>query len=410
MAEKKTMKKIGKPNPFIYDTLCILVGLYFRLRLHTSYDRRAIAHLGKQKKPALVVCPHISNVDFILVALTLFPHRPTFVVSEHFMVKPKIKWFLEKMAVIPKKMYCADIRTILSVMRAKEQGHIIVLFPEGRLTCFGHSLNVTEGTAELVKKLGIDVYTVTGNGAYKTLPKWGKSGLRPGAIHVETAQIFSGDELKSLSVSQINEKLEAAILHDEEAVQQNISFRCNTPALGLDGLLYHCPVCGSQFQMETTDDTLRCTCCGAASRLTAEYVLEPVRPAQVHQAGREPAAIPFTSINQWYYWQQEQIDLDQPLESDTLVAAVGPDGYMNPAAGEGHITMDRQQIHFVGQVFGAPLEFTESTEAVKAFPASVASHFDIYHKKVLYNMHLTPDPRTVIKWVCYLDKLNGNVR
>ena len=470
-------KKIGKPNAPLYYLLCFIVGLYFRLRLHTRYDRTAIRGL---KGPALIVCPHISNMDFILVALALFPHRPTFVVSEHFMVKPLIRWFLEIMAVIPKKMYCADIRTILSIMRAKEQGHVIVLFPEGRLSCFGHSLNVTEGTAELVKKLGVDVYTITGNGAYKTLPKWGKSGLRPGRIQVDTAKLFDAADLPAMSVSEVGEKLEAAILHDEEATQQNISYRCKSPALGLDGVLYYCPVCGAQFQMETCTadaaaagaaapaahpasasdtsqaepfthsepapkpastatasqagiDTLRCTACGAASRLTPKYRLEPVT-AGIPAAGRQPAAvrapgqdssqdtgtaqpqpaspanIPFTSINQWYYWQQDQIDLDEPLESETIVAAVGPDGYMDLNAGQGHIRMDREAITFTGQVFGQPLEFTEPTSVVKAFPASVSSHFDLYHKKVLYNMHLTPDSRTVIKWVCYLDKLSGNIR
>lgn len=420
---RQKTKKVGKPAPVLYYLLCLLAGLYFRLRLHTRYDRAAIRGL---KGPALVICPHIANMDFILVALALFPHRPTFVVSEHFMVKPKIRWFLEKMAVIPKKMYCADIRTILTIMRAKEQGHVIVLFPEGRLTCFGHSLNVTEGTAELVKKLGIDVYTITGNGAYKTLPKWGKSGLRPGRIQVDTAKLFDGSALSSMSILEINAALEAAILHDEESVLQDAAYRCKTPALGLDGLLYHCPVCGAQFQMEASGDTIRCTSCGAAARLTPKYTLQPVSAAAAAAtdevaagsavvaapAAGSPAStsIPFTTINQWYYWQQEQIDLDTALESDTTVAAVGPDGYMDLQAGQGHIVMDRESIRFTGQVFGETLEFSEPTSVVKAFPASVSSHFDIYHKKVLYNMHLTPDPRTIIKWVCYLDKLNGNVR
>ncbi|MCI8608055.1 MAG: 1-acyl-sn-glycerol-3-phosphate acyltransferase, partial [Firmicutes bacterium] len=393
-ASTKKIKKIGKPNPFIYYPLCIIAGLYLRLRLHIHCDRTAIKKIRKGQ-PALVVCPHISNMDFILVALTLLPHRPTFVVSEHFTVRPKIGWFLKQMAVIPKKMYCADIRTILSIMRAKEDGQIIVLFPEGRLTCFGHSLNVTEGTAQLVKKLAIDVYTVTGNGAYKTLPKWGKSGFRPGRIQVTTSKLFDAADLKDMSIDQINEMLEAAILHDEEAVLPGIPYRCKTPALGLDGILYRCPCCSAEFQMEIcTADTIRCTACGAAARLTADYRL-------THQGESPLGQIPFDTINQWYFWQQDEIDLDEPLESDVTVGAVGPDGHINPQAGYGHLTMNRSEIHFSGQVFGQPLEFTESTETIKAFPATVSSHLNLYHQKVLYHMHLTPDPRAVIKWVCY---------
>ena len=393
---KNTPKKIRKPNPILFYLLCLLVGLFLKLRLHVRYDRRAIKDV---KGPALFLCPHISNMDFLLVALALFPHRPTFVGSEHFMSRPLIRWFLNQMAVIPKKMYCADIRTILTIMRAKEQGHLIVLFPEGRLTCFGHSLNLTEGTAELVKKLGVDVYSITGNGAYLTLPKWGKSSFRPGRIQVDSAQLLKGEDIPSMSLTEIQEALEAAMYHDEDQVARTrmagVNYRCKEPALGLDQILYKCPVCGAEFQTESAGDTIRCRACGMEARLDPQYVLH---------GGT------FDSINGWYLWQQEQIDLDEALESDVTVSAVGADGNRDWSAGSGHIRMDRDAITFSGQVFGQPLEFTETTANVKALPASVGSHFDIYHNKVMYNMHLLPDPRMNIKWVSYLDKLHGNIR
>lgn len=47
---------------------------------------------------------------------------------------------------------------------------------------------------------------------------------------------------------------------------------------------------------------------------------------------------------------------------------------------------------------------------MKALPASVGSHFDIYYNKIMYNMYPQPDPRVTIQWVAFLDKLNGNIR
>ena len=67
--------------------------------------------------------------------------------------------------------------------------------------------------------------------------------------------------------------------------------------------------------------------------------------------------------------------------------------------------MDRESIHFAGTCWGKPLEFTEPTSVIKDFPASVGSHVDIYHKKQLYYIIPQPDPRAVIKWVIYLDKV-----
>jgi hypothetical protein len=202
-----------------------------------------------------------------------------------------------------------------------------------------------------------------------------------------------------MTVAEIQEALELAILHDEDKVAREmmpgVKYKSKAPAEGLDGILYKCPVCGAEFQMETSSDKIRCISCGMEARLDQSYVL--------HGA-------PFDSINAWYLWQQEQIDLDQPLESETIVMAVGEDGNKDKNAGHGIIRMDREKITFSGEVFGEPLEFEETTHNVKAFPASVGSHFDIYHNKIMYNFRLQPDQRANMKWVAFLDKLNGNIR
>ena len=385
--KRPAAKDFPKPNPWIYYPASVIVRLFLRFKLKTRYDIKALKGI---RGPAFIVCPHVSNIDFLLVAVALLPHRPTFVVSQHFMTHPKIRWILEKMHVIPKKMFCPDIKTILSIMRAKESGNIIVLFPEGRLTCFGHSLQVTDGTADLVKKLAVPVYMISEDGAYKTFPKWGKSGFRPGRILVRAEKLLEADAIPAMSLHEVQAVLERAVLHDEDKIFPDVRYRCKSPALGLDGILYQCPSCLAEFRMQTDAHTITCTACGFSAELDETY--------RLHGA-------PFTHINDWYFWQESLLDLDTPLESETVLAAVGSDGNMDKNAGAGRIYMDRDIIRYSGTCFGEPLEFTEKTEDIKAFPASVAAHFDIYHKKQLYNMHLRPDPRAVIKWVSYLDKL-----
>ena len=380
-------KNFPRPNPWIYYPASVIVRLFLRFKLKTRYDIKALKGI---RGPAFIVCPHVSNIDFLLVAVALLPHRPTFVVSQHFMTHPKIRWILEKMHVIPKKMFCPDIKTILSIMRAKESGNLIVLFPEGRLTCFGHSLQVTDGTADLVKKLAVPVYMISEDGAYKSFPKWGKAGFRPGRILVRAEKLLEADAIPAMSLNEVQAVLERAVLHDEDKLFPDVRYRCKSPALGLDGILYKCPSCLAEFRMETDARHIRCTACGFEAELDETY--------RLHGA-------PFTHINDWYFWQESLLDLAIPLESETVLAAVGPDGNMDKNAGAGRIYMDRDAIRYTGTCFGKPLAFTEKTEDIKAFPASVAAHFDIYHKKQLYNMHLRPDPRAVIKWVSYLDKL-----
>ena len=387
MSEKTTKKVIKKPNPFLYYLASLIIAPYLKFKLHTSYDRSGIRDI---KSPSIVVCPHVSNIDFLLVAMALFPHRPTFVVSQHFMARPKIRRILEIMHVIPKKMFCPDVKTILNIMRAKESGNIIVIFPEGRLSCFGHSLQVTDGTAELIKKLGISVYTICENGAYKTLPKWGKSGARPGRIEVTSAKLIDSADLADMTIDEINAVLDQAILHDEDAILTDVTYKCKSPALGLDGILYKCPECLSEFETVSDDHSITCRRCGFSARLDEKYRL---------------TGGPFERINGWFFWQESLIDLDTPLETDCLIGTTDSDGYMDMNAGEGHITIDRDNIHFTGTCYGEPLEFTESTSVIKGFPASVGNHIDIYHKKQLYYIKPQPDSRMTIKWVAYLDKL-----
>ena len=387
MSEKTTKKVIKKPNPFLYYLASLIIAPYLKFMLHTTYDRSGIRDI---ETPSIVVCPHVSNIDFLLVAVALFPHRPTFVVSQHFMAKPKIRRILEIMHVIPKKMFCLDVKTILNIMRAKESGNIIVIFPEGRLSCFGHSLQVTDGTAELIKKLGISVYTICENGAYKTLPKWGKAGARPGRIEVTSAKLIDSADLADMTIDEINAVLDQAILHDEDAILTDVTYKCKAPALGLDGILYKCPECMSEFETVSDDHSITCRRCGFSARLDEKYRL---------------SGGPFERINDWFFWQESLIDLDTPLETDCLVGTTDSDGYMDMKAGQGHITMDRENIHFTGTCYGQPLEFTESTSIIKGFPASVGNHIDIYHKKQLYYIKPQPDSRVTIKWVSYLDKL-----
>lgn len=387
MSEKTTKKVIKKPNPFLYYLASLIIAPYLKFMLHTTYDRSGIRDI---ETPSIVVCPHVSNIDFLLVAVALFPHRPTFVVSQHFMAKPKIRRILEIMHVIPKKMFCPDVKTILNIMRAKESGNIIVIFPEGRLSCFGHSLQVTDGTAELIKKLGISVYTICENGAYKTLPKWGKAGARPGRIEVTSAKLIDSADLADMTIDEINAVLDQAILHDEDAILTDVTYKCKAPALGLDGILYKCPECMSEFETVSDDYSITCRRCGFSARLDEKYRL---------------SGGPFERINDWFFWQESLIDLDTPLETDCLVGTTDSDGYMDMKAGQGHITMDRENIHFTGTCYGQPLEFTESTSIIKGFPASVGNHIDIYHKKQLYYIKPQPDSRVTIKWVSYLDKL-----
>ena len=388
MSDKKKYKQASR---FLYWLYIGVIGrLFLKLKLRTVFDRTGLEDLIKKGGPALVLSSHISNLDFIFAAAELYPNMVTFVGSHHFTTNKISRYFLKISRAIPKKMFCADVSTIISIMRARDAGQIVVMYPEGRLTCSGKGVRITEGTAELVKKLGVDVYYLHQDGAYKSVPKWAGVKFRPGKVVVHGGKLFAKEDLKAMSKDEIFDGISKALYHDEDVLLPDVEYKCKTPAEGLHGILYKCPVCGETFKMSSAGDMLKCEACGAQWKLDNKYVLHgPV----------------FDHINTWYDWEQEQIDTSVPIDSEVTVATPGEDGLLVRDAGRGHFHVDRDNITFKGEVFGKPLEFTESTKVITAFPASVRDHVSLYSGRVLYYFMPEPDKTAAVYWVQYLDKV-----
>lgn len=385
-------RKIGRPIPVLYHAYVLISVLAMRLRgVRISFDRSGLAGITG---PALLVCPHISMKDHVIVAYSLFPKRPTFVLSEHFIFKPFLGWPLKKLArVITKKMFCADAGTILNILRAKKEDNIIVLFPEGRLNAAAHSQPVTEGSAALVKKLGVDVYTVAGSGSALVYPKWGERP-RKGEITVTTARLASADEISGMSERDISEMLDRAINHDDEKACLGKSYKCRDTSRGLDGILYKCPVCNKEFSLYAGGCEMGCTECGFKTRLGYDYLFE---------------SGPIKSVNGWFYWQKESLDMNEVLEDDVTLGAVGKKGVMDFNAGSGHIVMTRERTVLDGELFGSRLHYELATPRIGGTPYTPMREFDIYCDKRL--IYITPqDRRRIMKYVHMVDRTADELR
>ncbi len=382
---KKRIPRLGRPSAILWFFAYMFLNLKYRLRYGVRIDRSAV---GKIRGPGLVLAPHTAEADPFLIGLALYPRRPNFVVSAHFMANPKIRWIFKRLHVIPKRMFSSDPSTILNIGRAKREGNLVVLFPEGRLPCSGHSVPVTAGTEVLCRRLGVDVYVVTCNGAYLAFPKWSKVKRR-GRINIEVRRLFAADELPSLSDAEVRDRLSEAIRHNDEEAMAGVTYRTKTPAEGVDGILYHCPDCDRELTLTAHGDRIDCTC-GASVRLRTDYCLEGSR---------------FATLGEWFLWQRESIDTSRPLEANVRVGTPGEDGYMNENAGDGHVTLSREGITFRGTVNGEEVAFSLPADKIGGIPITVAKHFDVYHNNRLYYFYPEPDTRISVKWVAYYDKM-----
>jgi len=389
MNKKKKSKKIGKANRLLYAIVHAVLRRKYVKKYGITLDKAAIKGI---KGPAIVVATHTSDADHILSALTLYPIRPTYIVSEHFMHNPKTAGLLKLMHVIPKKMFTPDASTIVKILRAKAEGSVIVIFPEGRLSCYGHTLPITDGTAELIKKLGIDLYVWKAAGAYLSFPKWRDKGDdRCGRINASVKLLLSSTEIAEKTPCEIKAITEEAILHDDELAMQGVTYESEDIARGVDKILYKCPSCLQEGKISAGENHIRCEC-GFDATIDNTYKL--------HGA-------PFDRINEWFDWQQNSIDTEtEKLSSYAKLGCCGDDGFMDPDAGEGEIYIDKDIFRLSGTLHGEKIEFTTPTEKIGAFPITPGDHFDIYHSGRLIYVYPEPDRRMTVKWVSYLDKFN----
>lgn len=384
---KKTKKSIGKANPIIFGAAYAILKPKYVKKYHVSFDNSIVKSI---EGPAIVVATHTSDVDHILSALTLYPIRPTYIVSEHFMHNPSTAGLLKLMHVIPKKMFTPDVSTIINILRAKKENAVIVIFAEGRLSCYGHTLPIADGTAELIKKLGVNLYAWKAEGAYLTFPKWRDKGDdRIGKINASIKLLLTADEVAEKSVDEIRDITADAILNDDELAMDGVEYKCADIAKGVDRILFKCPKCHREGTITAGGCHIKCDC-GLDATLDSFYKL--------HDA-------PFERVNEWFEWQQASIDTEnEQMATKARLGCCKDDGFMDAEAGEGEVYLDKDIFKLCGTLHGEKIEFSMKPEQITAFPITPGEHIDVYHKGRLIYIYPENSQMTV-KWVCFLDNL-----
>ena len=388
MKKKKAKNKIGKVNPLLYGIIYRVLKPKYTKKYSIKFDNEIVKAI---KGPAVVVATHTCDQDHILSALTLYPVRPTYIVSEHLVQMKSSAKLLKLMHVITKKMFTPDVSTIRNVMRAKKENAVILIFPEGRMSGSGRTLPMAEGTAELIKKLGVDLYAWKAEGAYLTFPKWREKGdERKGQINSSVKLLLSADEIAQKGVEEIKEITAQAIANDDELAMEGVEYHSEHMALGVDKILFKCPHCMKEGTVTAEGDHIRCTC-GLDATLDSFY--------RLHNA-------PFARISEWFEWQQNSIDVEtESLSSKVRLGCCKADGIMDEYAGEGEAYLDKNIFKLSGTAHGETIEFSIQPEKIGAFPVTLGERFDIYPNGKLIFVYPEPNGKAAVKWACFLDRL-----
>ncbi|MGD8109073.1 MFS transporter [Vibrio sp. TRT 17S01] len=126
---------------------------------HTMYrvNHKNLHHLP-EKGGALVVCNHVSYMDALLLS-AVCPRLIRFVMEEDYANLPPLRRFLKRAGVIPiSATRKGSIRKAFTdVEQALQEGHIVCIFPEGRLTADGEMNNFMRGMDIILRRSPVPV-------------------------------------------------------------------------------------------------------------------------------------------------------------------------------------------------------------------------------------------------------------
>ena len=279
------------------------------------------------KGPFIVFGTHMSFTDFMVTPLALFPRRANYI-SELEGFENYGEWLYRQVGCLGTRKFVNDMSLIRNIKKVLERNDILVLYPEARYANVGTFSKIPESVGKLVKMLGVPVVTINMKGNYLQSPIWNLKMRKGVRLEAEITQLFTADELAVLDASEINSAIEEKLTYDEYAWQfeNKIKIDYKKRAEGIEKVLYQCPCCEKEFNMQTSGSKISCKCCGVQWEMT-EYgkmeCLSDVLTANLN--------IDFSHIPNWYEWQRsnvcheidiEKYNLDIEVQIDSLPNAI----------------------------------------------------------------------------------------
>ncbi|MEZ8699625.1 MFS transporter [Vibrio lentus] len=126
---------------------------------HTMYRvKHKNLHNLPEKGGALIVCNHVSYMDALLLS-AVCPRLIRFVMEEDYAKLPPLRRFLKRAGVIPiSATNRSSIRNAFKeVERALHEGHIVCIFPEGKLTSDGEVAEFMRGMELIIRRSPVPV-------------------------------------------------------------------------------------------------------------------------------------------------------------------------------------------------------------------------------------------------------------
>ncbi len=248
------------------------------------------------KPPYMLLSNHMYFIDFELAAMATFPHRVNNVVSiDGYYRRP---WLMEFIGAIGTRKFTMDLHLVKSINKVLKRGDILSMYPEARYSPCGTLSYLPESLGKLIRMNKVPVVAVVHHGNHLHSPFWNYRKKRKAPLHTTVKQILTAEQVKTMSVEEINAAVKEALSYDDYRYQKEAGIRITEPyrAEGLHKVLYHCPHCLTESKMASKGTELYCTACGKRWNWNEDGSLSALE-----------GETEFDHIPDWFEWERQQV-------------------------------------------------------------------------------------------------------
>ena len=247
------------------------------------------------KAPYMLLSNHMYFIDFELAAVGLGPNaRMNNVMSiDGYYRRP---WLIEWIGGICTRKFTMDLHLIKSINKVLKRGDILSMYPEARYSPCGVTSFLPESLGKLIKMNKVPVVVAIHHGNHLHSPFWNFRNKRKVPLHTTFTKILTPEQIKTMTVQEINEVVKKAFQYDDYRYQKENGIRITEDyrAEGLHKVLSHCM---TESQMDSKGAELFCKACGKRWVWHEDGNLEALE-----------GETEFTHIPDWFNWERQQVE------------------------------------------------------------------------------------------------------
>ncbi|TNF08384.1 MAG: hypothetical protein EP317_03185 [Bacillota bacterium] len=332
------MEMKPKKEKFYLTPVAYLLSFPTIWRRHLKVNK---VNMKGIEHPYVLLCTHHAFIDFKVTTRAIFPKRATYIVAiDGFIKREKL---LRNVGGICKRKFTNDPLLFRHIKYSLENlKTICAIYPEARYSLVGTTAILPDSLGKMVKVLKKPVVVLNMHGNYLTQPVWNLT-MRKVPLRADMTQIITSDEAKSLSVDEINQRIQKAFIYDEYKWQKDNKFKITYKdrAKGLHHVLYQCPSCKKEHEMDSNLNEIWCKSCGKTYEMNVY--------GELHA---KEGVTEFSHIPDWYEFMREEVkkqilDGTYRFEDDVMIDSLpNSDGYIR--LGKGKLIHDMNGFHLEG--------------------------------------------------------------